>query len=208
MCEPTLRQSESSASDSPDTVILHDYAMGQLDHIHHTMARTSSFTGASGLSTALQGVLTLVVSAATWNSEPKVWLVWWACLGSTAFVIGFLGMYLKARRQAQLLSGPAGRRFLLGLVPPLAAGLLLSVVLHTKGMPELLPGVWLLTFGLGVTAAGIASTPVVPLMGLSFVLLSPFALLGPVDWSRPLLALGFGVFSIVFGILIARRHGG
>ena len=49
---------------------------------------------------------------------------------------------------------------------------------------------------------------VVPVMGMSFLLLGTVATLAPAIFADWLLALGFGGIHIVFGWIIARRYGG
>ena len=85
---------------------------------------------------------------------------------------------------------------------------MLTAVLFDAALLWPLPGMWLLLFGTGVVSAGAYSVRIVPVMGLSFMVLGIFTLLAPGGWGNALMALGFGGFHIFFGILIAWRYGG
>ena len=89
--------------------------------------------------------------------------------------------------------------------PPVAAGGLLTWVLASRSLYDLLPAVWLMLYGSGVIAAGIASVRIIPIMGGLFFALGIVALFGAGDW---MLGLGFGVLHIIFGGIIAWRYGG
>ncbi len=102
----------------------------------------------------------------------------------------------------------AGRRLLMGLLPALAAGGVLTAAIVWDGSPRLIPGVWLLLYGIGVVQAGAFSVQVVPAMGVVFVVLGAIALPMPWLWANAMLAAGFGLAHIGFGAFIASRHGG
>ena len=183
--------------------------MDNLSFIRSTMERATSFTAVPGWGGVGMGVTALVAAAiAALQRTPDAWLGIWLGEALVAACIGAFAMARKARRAAgAALSRPA-RRFLLSYAPPLAAGALLTVVLQREGLFHVLPGLWLLLYGTGVVTGGAFSVRVVPLMGLCFIALGIVALLGPASWGDPLLALGFGLLHIVFGVIIARRHGG
>jgi hypothetical protein len=96
----------------------------------------------------------------------------------------------------------------LGLAPPLVAGAILTFVMFRAGLQSALPASWLLLYGAGIMTGGAYSVSIVPVMGLCFMGVGALAVLGPAAWGNWFLAAGFGGLHIVFGFLIARRHGG
>jgi len=66
----------------------------------------------------------------------------------------------------------------------------------------------MLLYGTAVVAAGAFSVRIVPVMGAAFITVGAIALFAPVSWGTALMMVGFGALHIVFGIVIARRHGG
>ncbi|MEM1118651.1 MAG: hypothetical protein AAGJ11_19250, partial [Bacteroidota bacterium] len=73
---------------------------------------------------------------------------------------------------------------------------------------QLLPGLWMLLYGAGVAGAGAFSIRLVPMMGSLFMLAGVLALLAPAAYGDAFMAASFGGLHIVFGALIATRHGG
>jgi hypothetical protein len=105
------------------------------------------------------------------------------------------------------MDAPA-KRFALSFAPPMLVGALLTVALVRAGLPGALPGVWLLLYGAGIVTGGTFSVPVVPVMGLSFMGAGAAALFAPAGWGDAIMAAGFGGLHLLFGFIIARRHGG
>ena len=197
------------ATHTPEPVALHDRAMDNLRFIRETMERAGSFTAVSGWGSILTGVTALIAAAvATPVEGTAAWVGIWTGEAMLALGIGAWAVVQKARAAGlPLLSGP-GRKVALSLSPPVLAGGVLTVVLFNAGLLQALPGMWMLLFGVGIVAAGSYSVRIVPVMGLSFMLLGAISFLLPMSWANGVMALGFGGLHILFGLLIARRYGG
>ena len=188
---------------------LHDRAMDNLRYIRETMERSGSFTHVSGMGVVAMGLVALVASGfAVTASSDIVWLTVWfeAAAGSLAIALYSLARKSRSERSG-LLTGP-GRRFLWNVIPPMAAGAVLTFALLRLGAIALLPGTWLLLYGTSVVTGGSYSVRSVPLMGAAFMCVGALALVTPPIWGDAWMAIGFGGLHIVFGGVIWRKHGG
>ncbi len=190
-------------------VPIHEHALDNLRFIRRTMEEATSFTAVPGWGGVAMGITALAASVlAMLQTSERNWLAVWLFEGLVAVLIGAITMRFKARRAGtELWSGPA-RKFLFCFAPPLFAAALLTIPLYRAGLIGVVPGMWLLLYGVGVITGGAFSVPVIPVMGGFFMLEGAAALFAPASWSNPLLAAGFGGLHIIFGSIIARRYGG
>ena len=194
--------------DTPDPPALHARAMDNLSFIRHTMERAAAFTAVPGWGGVAMGVVALIAAAVAAGRPASAWLATWLFAAVVAFGIGGWTMVRKAHHAGTTVFSYSGRRFVLSWIPPIAVGALLTLALVRRGDIVTLPGTWLLLYGTGVVTGGAFSVRVVPIMGLCFLVLGAAALLGPAGWGDPLMAAGFGLLHVVFGLIIARRYGG
>jgi hypothetical protein len=192
-----------------DPVPMRDRAVEHLRVIRDAMERAGTFTAVPGWGTVGIGVTALVAAAAAAGiSTGPSWLRVWLVEGFAAGLLAVATIALKARRLGIALDSGPVRKFLLAFFPSLVAGAVLTVLLAQKGLGSLLPGLWLLLYGAAVVAAGALSVRVVPLMGLSFMVLGVVALFVAPAYPNGFMAAGFGGLHVGFGIYIGRRHGG
>ena len=141
------------------------------------MERSAAFTAVSGWGQVLLGI---TAAGAAWLAahqvSPFAWLRVWLAEALLAAAIGLLACIWKAnRRGLPLFSGPA-RKVALGLAPPLVAGTFLTFLLFRAGLQSALPAAWLLLYGAGIITGGAFSVPIVPVMGVCFMLLGGLAI--------------------------------
>lgn len=195
--------------DPAEPVGLHTQAMDNLQFIRRTMEGAASFTAVPGMGGVAMGV-TALIAAVLAHSAASVngWFAMWIGEAVLALGIGVLFAHRKARAtRTPWLSKPA-RKFVLGLTPAIFAGALLTMALYRLGIIAMLPGMWLLLYGTGIVAGGAFSVRIVPVMGLCFLGMGAAAIFSPAAWGDWFLAGGFGALQVVFGFIIARRHGG
>lgn len=193
--------------DSPP-VALHDRAMDNLQFIRDTMARSAAFTAISGWGVILMGGIAVFAAVLTDAADPLQWTLAWLAAAVLAFSVSTLATFYKSRQVGEpLLTGP-GRKFVMGMLPALIVGGVLTIAFLRTEQIGLLPGIWLLLYGTAVIGGGAFSVRTVPAMGICFLVLGSAAVVVPGLDPSLWMALGFGGLHLVFGAMIARRHGG
>jgi len=183
--------------------------MEQLRFIRQTMESAGSFTAVPGWGQIYVGITALGAAwLAAQQSSPEGWIRIWLTEAVVALALAAWTILEKAKRANQSLdSGPA-RKVALSLTPPIVAGAMLTWILFQAGLTTAIPAMWLMLYGTGVMAAGAFSVSVVPVMGLCLFALGALAAVTPASWHNLEMGIGFGVLHIIFGGIIARRHGG
>lgn len=183
--------------------------MDNLRFIRETMEAAGTFTAVSGWGQVVIGT-TAVVAAIVADRFPESaeWVLVWAAEALLALLISVWFMYDKARSASLPLLTGSARKLLFSFTPVFMVGMVLTYALMRRSLYPLLPGVWMLLYGTAVVAAGAFSVRIVPVMGAAFILTGAVALFAPVSWSTGLMIVGFGALHVVFGVVIARRHGG
>ena len=188
---------------------LSDRALDNLRFIRETMERAGTFTAISGWGIAAVGGVAMAAAAVARFRPTVGWRVGtWVTTAAVCIALSLWATAPKARRsELSMVSGPA-QKLALAFAPAMIVGALLTVALLRIGANALLPAVWLLLYGTAVVAGGAFSVRIIPVMGVCFMLLGAVALFTPASVGDWLMVAGFGVAHVVFGIQIARRHGG
>ena len=184
-------------------------AMDNLSFIRSAMENAGSFTAVPGVGGIVMGATALLAAfSAHVSRSPVAWLEIWSAEAFLALMIALGFSYRKAMRTGSPLLSRPFRRFVLAMAPSFFVGAILTFVLYGASGTHLLPALWLLLYGAGVSSGGAFSVPIVPIMGGSFLILGAVAALSSPAWADPLMALGFGGLHIFFGFVIARKYGG
>jgi hypothetical protein len=193
----------------PEPQALHARADDNLRFIRDAMSRAGQFTAIPGWGGVIMGASALATAAlASRSGDRSTWLAWWFGDAVFAVVVAAITMSRKARRlELPMFAAPA-RRFAFAYIPPLASGGVLTPVFISNGLSARLPGCWLLLYGAAIAVGGTLSIRVVQAMGVLFMALGAASFVAPPQYGDAFMAAGFGGLHIVFGLIIARKHGG
>jgi hypothetical protein len=192
-----------------DPAPIHEHALSNLRYIREAMERAGSFTsipGWGGVAVGLTAIATAVLAHPF--AGTRRWLLSWLACAVVSAVIASVAMFRKARRAHISFTGTPSRRFFTSYFAPIAAGAALTYVLGHNALYAVLPAAWLLLYGASFVSSGAYSIPLVPVMGVCFMVLGVAACFLPVSAGNALLGVGFGGLHVGFGVMIARRYGG
>lgn len=182
--------------------------------------RYSTFSGLSGVFAGLVSIAGCLVQRFYVLSLPRE-------TQSTAFLVNWtlvialaLGMdYLLTKRRAPLVGktiiSRLGKQMAMAAAPGLGTGVLLTLYFLQRGLIHDIYPVWMLTYGVAVCAVGLFSQKEVSRLGWAFLVAGALTLLvqtwaapplkADIDWL--MMAVAFGGFHIVYGIVVSRRDG-
>jgi len=199
---PSQAGIEESAPQSRD-------ALDQLHFIRHTMESATSFTAVPGWGTVALGLTAIAAALVARSLDSRViWVLLWLGEAVLAGLISLVAMVKKTGSLAKLATSIPARKCALSLAPPLAAGGVLTLIMMDHHLYGILPGMWLMLYGVAVITGGAFSVRVVPVMGICFAVFGTIALALPASWANGIMAAGFGGLHVLFGMIIARKHGG
>ena len=193
----------------PEPAPMHEHAMTNLRYIREAMERASAFTSIPGWGGVAIG-LTAIAAAVLAHQQPsgRAWLLVWLGEAFVAGTIALVTMVRKAARANVSFRGGPARRFFVSYFAPIVAGALLTLLLARGGAYFALPAAWLLLYGASFISSGAYSIPVVPVMGVCYMVLGIAACFVPFAVANALVGAGFGGLHLIFGFIIARRYGG
>lgn len=184
-------------------------AAENLRYIRNTIAAAQTFTTVPGKGCIAMGCAAIVASI--FEAMPSFgahWLPIWLTAAVVSAASALYFMEQKARSQGLSLRRAVATRFFLTLAPAFVAGGILTVALNDVVGREVIGGIWLLLYGVGIAACGLFSIPIVLISGFAFMGLGTVALAAPATWMPWLLGGGFGGIHLLLGGIIMRDHGG
>lgn len=201
-----IRKEETTAN---EPINIGDRAIDNLKYIRETMERSAIFTSVPGYGGIFMGA-TAVAAAVIANFQPFIrdWLTVWLVEAFLAAGIGFFAMWQKSKiTNTSLISAPA-RKFALGFLPPILCAIFITFGLWRFGHFEVMIPIWILLYGAAVVCGGANSVRIVPIAGWCFIAVGAVAFFLPAGFGNAMMGASFGILHIVFGAIVAWKHGG
>ena len=136
-------------------------ALAEISAIRTQVARETQFRGYGPRSTAASGVLAILVASVqalwlnAWQADARVFLMVWVSTAAVAAGFSAWETYVRTRKVHFGFSREMIQAAIEQFLPAMVVGLMLTVVLVRVAPRELwmLPGLWQLSFSLGIFAS-------------------------------------------------------
>lgn len=172
-----------------------------LEVIRTLMERGTRYTNLSGHAGIAAGLCALVgCGLREWAHTPFV-PTWMGVLLAACTACAFFTARMAAANGEPLWTRQA-RTAVAALLPSLFAALVLTAVLARVGQEAILPGVWMLLWGVGALAISFFTPRVMSALGLTFLAAGAVALLTPPAPDVITMGATFGVLHLVYGIAL------
>jgi hypothetical protein len=199
-----------------------DWASEHLHVIRTLMERTAIYRRALGPMMLLSGLVGLGAAVAGWLlriDSPQGFIGYWLGVSVAPLVGSFLLVRRQALRDGEPLWSPPARRVGQAVLPALAAGLVVTLVILAQAgaAPEpiahvvsmaWLPLGWVILYGCAIHAAGFFMPRGIKLFGWIFIaggcLLFAAGIpeLPPVVYAHGVMGLFFGVLHLAYGVYL------
>lgn len=202
-----------------------DKALRDLNYIKEIVS-SASYTNLSGVAGIIAGFLALAGSGVSvlllgglCGSDRAAFagmiegrlielgLIWGAVLALACAISAVLTIR-KAKRARISPWSKVSRQVFYAVIPGLLAGAALTVYFIMERNYAILPPIWMLTYGVAVSASGMFSVTVVRALGWAFIISSFIPLLILPGLGLVSMAVSFGGYHIIYGIIVFRKYGG
>jgi hypothetical protein len=195
-----------------NTVAIDRHALGTLKYIRSSI-ESAGVLAVPGMAGIAMGAVGLAATAlASLPELAPYWLAIWLCAAVAASALGGVLLARQAVRNGSSAYPRPARKFLVCLCPPIAAGAVLTGVLWQSGLPQIIPGMWLLLYGCAVlsssTVISASVSRLVAAMGGVFMAFGFIAFQLPPGWHNLILGAAFGGLHFMTGVWIWRRNHG
>jgi len=190
-------------------------AAAHLQTIRTLMERSALYRRALAPIMIFCGILGCVAAAAGLTlkiQQPRSFILFWDAVAVLALVGSFLLVRRQALKDAEPFWSPPTRRIGTALLPPLAAGFILSLTVLFKSAtnddPDIValfwvPIAWVVLYGCALCAAGFFTHRGIKLFGWALIIaaFATFATVNPNEFTRFPLRYSHGVMAAFFGVL-------
>ncbi len=200
-----------------------NWAAEHLQVIRTLMERAALYRRALAPVMSFNGVVGLAAAALGWALQvgsPHAFILFWAGVGVVAVAGSFLLVRRQALKESEAFWSPPTRRVTQAMLPPLVAGLMVSVVVLVRagpaaGQPDKLEGLlwlpllWVVLYGCAFHAAGFFMPRGMRLFGWAFIIGGCGLFAGgapswahPLDYAQGIMACFFGGLHLAYGVYL------